>query len=592
MLKAKLLLLLALVGLAPIYARERLAGYCEDGAVTVTTETQVSTTTVQGSYPSCTVTVYQAGTLTLARLFSDNSGTVLANSFTADNKGYWFFYADNGTYDVQFSGAGIPTPFTHGAQTTFDLKTFAYDILTYGAICDGTTNDSAAIQAAINAAKITGGSVLFPARICNLGSTGLTITGSVGVRLKGAGWDASYLLYTGSGAAVTIGVANTTLSHRHSIEDLQISITNASVSAKGVVIYNCLYCSMTRTWIDSNYPGSSSQQIGLYLGGGSAINHVFGAYFTWIQNAVKGTFKTGIKITGVPGWGWGANQWIGGAVIHDIGIVAGTVGMSMDFSGQNVIGYGMDIENFEKGYSIAYFDNTLVGARSEANGTGLVLEAEDLGTGSTGATATRIIGDFHSDGFIDNSAGPTMIFGSALDPYNGLAQGAVNRLNGFNYLDSTLFIPTNTGLNWVVPGGGGSTGLVFSTGTGSTPASPVAAGSFLDNAGSHTWTAGTPTQPRNIHINAAAAHADIFIERQGVIDMVFQDGGIGVKRYFYNAALTFANLGTPSGGSGAQIYCTDCKNVVDDGAAPGGLCQAGGAGVANARYENGHWACN
>lgn len=62
--------------------------------------------------PSCTVTVYLAGTLTLASLFSDNGVTPKANPTTADANGYWFFYAVNGRYDVVFSGGGIPSPYT------------------------------------------------------------------------------------------------------------------------------------------------------------------------------------------------------------------------------------------------------------------------------------------------------------------------------------------------------------------------------------------------------------------------------------------------------------------------------------------------
>jgi hypothetical protein len=36
------------------------------------------------------------GTVTLASIYSDDSGTVKANPFTAGSDGTWFFYADNG----------------------------------------------------------------------------------------------------------------------------------------------------------------------------------------------------------------------------------------------------------------------------------------------------------------------------------------------------------------------------------------------------------------------------------------------------------------------------------------------------------------
>lgn len=40
----------------------------------------------------------------LPALFADNAGTPKANPFTADSAGAWFFYSDDGRYDVRFSG--------------------------------------------------------------------------------------------------------------------------------------------------------------------------------------------------------------------------------------------------------------------------------------------------------------------------------------------------------------------------------------------------------------------------------------------------------------------------------------------------------
>jgi len=100
---------------ASAYGRERMYGICQLGNQTalVTTGLNTSPTTpLMRSYPKCTVTVYLTGTLTLATIFSDNSGTPKANPFVADSFGYWFFYADNGRYDAKLSGAGIPAPFT------------------------------------------------------------------------------------------------------------------------------------------------------------------------------------------------------------------------------------------------------------------------------------------------------------------------------------------------------------------------------------------------------------------------------------------------------------------------------------------------
>lgn len=109
----KLSILLGLVFLcAPLYARESAHGYCEQGGHLVVTQGLNSSNDVQQSFKSCTVTVYDAGTATLATIYSDNSGTVKGNPFTSDSDGWWSFYADNGRYDVHFSGSDIGTPYT------------------------------------------------------------------------------------------------------------------------------------------------------------------------------------------------------------------------------------------------------------------------------------------------------------------------------------------------------------------------------------------------------------------------------------------------------------------------------------------------
>lgn len=106
-----------------ISAMEKLQGFCEQGGYTVSTGGVASTTKVQKSFPSCTVTVYNVGTLNLSTIYSDDSATAKANPFTAASTGYWFFYAANGNYDVKFSGGGIPAPFTLGDFQLQDLGT-------------------------------------------------------------------------------------------------------------------------------------------------------------------------------------------------------------------------------------------------------------------------------------------------------------------------------------------------------------------------------------------------------------------------------------------------------------------------------------
>ena len=99
-------LILAMLAAAPAWADEAVNGWCVQGAEPVVTSGLTSTTLVQLSAPSCTVTVYVHGG-GLATIYSDNSSTPLANPFTANSNGQWQWYAANGRYDVAMSGGAL-----------------------------------------------------------------------------------------------------------------------------------------------------------------------------------------------------------------------------------------------------------------------------------------------------------------------------------------------------------------------------------------------------------------------------------------------------------------------------------------------------
>ena len=93
-------------------ANQRIQGWCEKGGMPVVTSGLSSSTLVQASYPNCTINVYITGSGGVAAtLYSDASGTPLSNPFQADQDGRYYFYAADGTYDIQLSGVGLP-PYT------------------------------------------------------------------------------------------------------------------------------------------------------------------------------------------------------------------------------------------------------------------------------------------------------------------------------------------------------------------------------------------------------------------------------------------------------------------------------------------------
>ena len=109
----KKILFLLLLAACSVEARQKYNGLCQQGGQYPLTVGYPSTAPFMASYPGCTVTVYQTGTLTLATLYADNLGTPLANPFTANAiTGAFGWYANDGVYDIVETGGGLIQPVT------------------------------------------------------------------------------------------------------------------------------------------------------------------------------------------------------------------------------------------------------------------------------------------------------------------------------------------------------------------------------------------------------------------------------------------------------------------------------------------------
>lgn len=120
--------------------------WAQAGGQSVVTSGLTSTTKVQKSYPSATVTVYATGTTNLSSIFSNSAcSTPKANPFTAASDASYGFYISSATVDLRFSGTGIVPPFTISGVTISGVSGGTTTVQ-----CAGT-NDSAALIAAYTA---------------------------------------------------------------------------------------------------------------------------------------------------------------------------------------------------------------------------------------------------------------------------------------------------------------------------------------------------------------------------------------------------------------------------------------------------------
>lgn len=278
-------------------------GFCEVGKTQIITSAIPSTTYAQGSFPACTVTVYNHSTVTLSTIFSDSSGTPLGNPFTASStSGLYQFFAAQGDYDIKLSGAGIPTPLTISGVTLSNLSASPTLV---NATLSGTTTNTGTIQGgAINPATITSTSpAITPtsieqvryadqfagadicakanAAIANLPSTGGLVvipTGSYAcnaqlsipskVQVVGQGSQATILTFSIGGDEVLLNGTEFAGLHNIGIV-LPASTAAVAVHLEASTPQTCVYNDISD--VDINAPSLFSGQYGVKLDGNSCV---------------------------------------------------------------------------------------------------------------------------------------------------------------------------------------------------------------------------------------------------------------------------------------------------------------------------------
>jgi hypothetical protein len=275
----RILIICALSCLAslPALARERISGFCEVGGRTVvapqTAGQSPVTRSFQQSFPGCTVNVYVTGSGgSRAAIYSDNAGTALANPFTANlTTGYYFFYADNGSYDIQISGGGLASPVTFGDNYISDSRRFYVDATAspFNAQCDGMTDDSTAISAAISSFGGNGGVVYLPRGICVVASS---VSLPQNVILSGSGTNPGTTIYSSSLTGAGIVIASGTNSYHYG------GLENISIQGPG---------------------NTNTSSVGLYIGGDPASVYSPSSYQGnnfFIRNVYVSQFGKGVQL--------------------------------------------------------------------------------------------------------------------------------------------------------------------------------------------------------------------------------------------------------------------------------------------------------
>lgn len=205
--------------------------------------------------PTVAVCTYPANTNTtpcspLASIYQNQALTTpQTNPTTGDNYGNYGFWAYPAHYVIQVYGGGIST-FTYDLNESHDPMSGnpIYDVRSFGAAGNGTTDDTAAIQAAFTAANASCGIVQF---VPGVYKTSSTVTfNQICVSIRGTGKDGAAVIdYTGSsGAAIEYNGTSFTTARASYIKDFAVacgassptSTTQAGPSATtvGLLLYS------------------------------------------------------------------------------------------------------------------------------------------------------------------------------------------------------------------------------------------------------------------------------------------------------------------------------------------------------------------
>jgi pectate lyase-like protein len=308
----------------------------------------------------------------------------------------------DGTLDAYYQkpGSGIPkSDLASSVQTTLDTSYPVINAQTYGAKGDGTTDDTTAIQNALNAVPSAGGTVVLPAGTYIISST-LTIDKD-GTILTGVG--AGSTLRVASGAlgidAIKIGNGSTTRAHC-ALRNLHLDASGQKTGGTGILMTKCFKVWLQNLLIEKQYRSLE-------------INNTTEV---WLSDSdIRDTKEHGLLILNDMNSGY---DWYVSNCVFDNPNVSNTgSGIHWD-GGETLVVNGIDLLHFTTGFYVnptaghesrfAFLNNMIVDTNSDNN-----IHISNTGSGNTvGLTFTNCW------------AGTATNYGVLIDrPGSGIVQG-------------------------------------------------------------------------------------------------------------------------------------------------------------------------
>lgn len=314
----------------------------------------------------------------------------------------------------------------------------------FGAVGDGVTDDTAAIQAAITATT-TGKTLFFPSGTYNFSTQLVFNTNKIGI--IGEGSATTFLKYTGANTTNDLIVVGDGVSQIVNCNISGFTIYSATLMADGFALHLKKFCRSNVTDIIVN-----GQDI-------TPKNIYSGIWFDGLDDVYLSTFRTnviaeGVRVNGIAG----AGQPKAGLMVEQGKITGGTIGVHIAgaFGGfyiNNVDIIGMSQEGVLLDNSVVAETNreTFLGVCSiDSTGSYGIRIVESFTSNQTlNLTGTWVASSGNHGIYIENAPG-YKITASGCRIFNNNGDGIRTENNGSDFLVTGCYIANNTG--WGING--------------------------------------------------------------------------------------------------------------------------------------------